>query len=309
MFTRETIASANTTIKTIDVKGKPYAPVSEKVKAFRLISPGACLETEVVAKNEQGMLIKATVKDEGGIPISTGHAYESKGSSQVNTSNALENSETSAVGRALENAGISLRVRTKGSSLAEVNADIKTIEVKGKAYPEVSERIAAFRTLYPAGRIETAVEDFTGQSVTFVARVYDGEGALLATGRASEIKSKDGINALNFVENCETSAIGRALSFAGFGIAVSIASAEEMKYAETLFSPATEEQMAEIKELEAKQPKKTIDAVWKKYCPSKKDLDSFNADKIIQTYKNCLKLEEEKKNSGETIMSAVTNYT
>lgn len=308
MFTREAIASANATLKTMDIKSKSYVPVSEKVKALRLISPKASISTEIIQENETGLLLRAIVADEDCNIIATGHAYEEKNSSQINQANMLENCETSAIGRALENIGIGLPVKTKGSTLAEVNSAIKTIDIKGKAYPEVSERIAAFRTLYPAGRIETNVTGIDGDKVTFIAYVYDEEGNILASGRASELKTKNGINALNHIENCETSAIGRALSFAGFGITVSLASAEEMRYAELMFVPATEEQLEQIKACEAKSPENVVNAIWNNYCPSRQDLDSFNAGKMLQTYDNYFEQEKAKRNANDTLMSAANNY-
>jgi hypothetical protein len=64
----------------------------------------------------------------------------------------------------------------------------------------------------------------------FKASVFDNDEdtLLLGTGHAYEKESSSFINKTSYIENCETSAVGRALAMAGFGIDTSIASAEEV---------------------------------------------------------------------------------
>ena len=57
------------------------------------------------------------------------------------------------------------------------------------------------------------------------------ERVVLATGTAYEKESSSFINKTSYIENCETSAVGRALGMCGFGIDVSVASAEEVENA------------------------------------------------------------------------------
>ena len=54
-------------------------------------------------------------------------------------------------------------------------------------------------------------------------------GRVVATGHAHEERGSSNINKTSFVENCETSAIGRALAMLGIGIDTSIASANEVE--------------------------------------------------------------------------------
>ena len=110
------------------------------------------------------------------------------------------------------------------------NANVKSIDVKGKNYVMVNERIKAFRYVFPLGTISTEILEDDGERVTVKAYVYDG-GTLLATGHAFEVKAASYINKTSYVENCETSAVGRALGFLGFGCDDSLASAEEVKNA------------------------------------------------------------------------------
>ena len=111
--------------------------------------------------------------------------------------------------------------------IEKVNLEIKKTDIKGKKYAEVSERILAFRKLNPNGRIITKIIDKTDDDVTVKATIYDENEKELATGYASEVK-KGLVNSISMLENCETSAIGRALGFCGFGIDNGIASGQDM---------------------------------------------------------------------------------
>ena len=112
--------------------------------------------------------------------------------------------------------------------IQKANAEIKTMPIRGKEYAGVNERVMAFRRVYPAGRIHTqCVQDENGRAV-FVATIYDDDGRMLSTGTAYETQNSSYINKTSYVENAETSAVGRALGFAGFGIVASIASADEV---------------------------------------------------------------------------------
>ena len=84
--------------------------------------------------------------------------------------------------------------------------------------------------VYPTGTIETEMVSNENGVAIFRADVYDGD-RLLATGTAYEKENSSFINKTSYIENCETSAVGRALGMAGFGIDVSVASAEEVQNA------------------------------------------------------------------------------
>lgn len=115
--------------------------------------------------------------------------------------------------------------------LAIANEQIKTTDIKGKDYAEVNQRIKAFRMVYPQGVIETEMLSNDNGIVVFKAVVGYREGGelyKLATGTAYEKEDSSFINKTSYIENCETSAVGRALGMAGFGIDVSVASAEEV---------------------------------------------------------------------------------
>ena len=116
--------------------------------------------------------------------------------------------------------------------LVKANTLIKTTDVKGKEYAEVSQRVKAFRSLYPNGAITTEVLSLADGICVMKATCADEDGRILGTGTAYEKEGSSFINKTSYIENCETSAVGRALGFAGFGIDTSIASAEEVMNAQ-----------------------------------------------------------------------------
>ena len=115
--------------------------------------------------------------------------------------------------------------------LAIANETIKTTDIKGKEYAEVNQRIKAFRMVYPQGSIVTQMVSNDNGVCVFKATVGTDDGVILGTGTAYEKEDSSFINKTSYIENCETSAVGRALGMAGFGIDVSVASAEEVQNA------------------------------------------------------------------------------
>ena len=115
--------------------------------------------------------------------------------------------------------------------LMEVNKSIKTTDIKGKDYAEVNQRIKAFRMLYPNGCIVTNLMSNENGVCIMQARVYDDNEKLLASGTAYEKEGSTFINKTSYIENCETSAVGRALGMLGIGIDTSVASYEEVSNA------------------------------------------------------------------------------
>lgn len=116
----------------------------------------------------------------------------------------------------------------KAEDIAKVNEGLKTIDVKNKQYVQVNERIKAFRAICPNGTIKTDIIEYNEESITMMTSVLDETGKLLATGYAREEKKASNVNRTSYVENCETSATGRALGFCGIGVDGSVASAEEV---------------------------------------------------------------------------------
>lgn len=117
------------------------------------------------------------------------------------------------------------------NDIVKVNQTLKTMDVKGKDYVQVNERIKAFRMLYPEGSIITDLVSNDNGVCIMKAEVRDNNGFLMATGMAYEKEGSTYINKTSYIENCETSAVGRALGMLGIGIDTSLASAEEVENA------------------------------------------------------------------------------
>lgn len=117
--------------------------------------------------------------------------------------------------------------------LVRANEGIKTVQIKGKDYAQVNDRVKAFRQICPSGTIETDIISMDNGIVTMKAVVSDGDGKVLGTGLAQEKETSSFINKTSYIENCETSAVGRALGFIGIGVDGSMCSAEELVNAVT----------------------------------------------------------------------------
>ena len=112
--------------------------------------------------------------------------------------------------------------------IVKANETIRTTNIKGEDYAEVNQRIKAFRMVHPNGAITTDIINLENGVVTIKATVYDDDMRVVGTGTAQEKETSSFINKTSFIENCETSAVGRALGMCGFGIDVSVASYEEV---------------------------------------------------------------------------------
>ena len=130
----------------------------------------------------------------------------------------------------------------KFEDIKKANESIMPLNVKGKEYAQVNERIKAFRMCYPEGTIKTEMVSNENGICIFRAEVgntltiyEDGkirqEYVIYGTGTAYEKENSTFINKTSYIENCETSAVGRALGMCGFGIDTSVCSAEEVQNA------------------------------------------------------------------------------
>lgn len=151
--------------------------------------------------------------------------------------------------------------------IVKAQEGLKTMPVKGKDYVMVNERVKAFRKLFPEGSIITDIEHLGDGMVVCKASVKVGDNTL-ATGLAFEKEESSYINKTSYIENCETSAVGRALGFLGIGIDTGIASAEEMANAVT--QQTANETINEVKA-----------NAFIKMC----ERDGVHPDKVAQLYK------------------------
>lgn len=156
--------------------------------------------------------------------------------------------------------------------IEEANSLINTIELKGKQYAEVKERVIAFRRVHPLGQIITE-PTFTDNYIIFEAIAFDGEGKMLSKGHAREYLKTE-----YAMEKAESSAIGRCLGFCGYGITTSIASAEDI------------ENMDKPSEIFDEAPKDKLIEDFIKTFTKQEQVDLFNSLHIVESNKLTSKL-------------------
>ena len=124
--------------KAIDFQGKKYVLVADRIKYFNDTYKNGCIQTKIV--KDEGNIIQfqaivvPDVKD--GNRAFTGHSEEIRGIGFVNKTSAVENAETSAIGRALAMLGIGIIdsvasmdeiniAKGKEVKLAQINTEVK----------------------------------------------------------------------------------------------------------------------------------------------------------------------------------------
>ena len=111
-------------------------------------------------------------------------------------------------------------------------SELEGISIHGKKYHTVAERVNIFR------------KHFTDWTIVMKAVIRTPTGRIVASGLATETFGSSAVNKTSAIENCETSAVGRALAFFGFA-GTEIASANELEQ--------SKKQLEEQKERESKQ--------------------------------------------------------
>jgi hypothetical protein len=125
---------------------------------------------------------------------------------------------------------------------------MKSINIHGKEYYEVKERVQEFHRRYPDGSIETEIIELT--ETRFITKTIVKPKAdinIVYTGIACETIGTGGFSGSE-LECCETSSVGRALGFLNIGITNSIASADEVRNAKEN-NPASEKQLKFLENL------------------------------------------------------------
>lgn len=175
--------------------------------------------------------------------------------------------------------------------IKKANDTIITTDIKGKDYAEVNQRIKAFRMVYPTGSIGTNIVSIENGVCIMNAQVgYTDENnnyIILGEGTAYEKENSTFINKTSYIENCETSAVGRALGMAGFGIDTSVASYEEVATAiANQDKPKAKETKTEPKKEDKKDEEKSefVNADQVAELKAKMKEDGVTADFILNSF-------------------------
>jgi hypothetical protein len=172
-----TIKAGKKASGTVNIHGREYQTVALRVQMFREAHPDLSLVTEIVARDEDCVVMKAKIANTEGRLLATGHSEEYRKSSQINKTSALENAETSAIGRALAALGFG---GTEFATANEVqnaihqqdNLPTGEIETNGKV-PGIAKIKARLNKLMLDGDKETDLEKFN-------ALVHDCKAELTA---------------------------------------------------------------------------------------------------------------------------------
>jgi len=112
--------------------------------------------------------------------------------------------------------------------VAELNASHGVTQRGGKKYTQVVHRMEAFRKMHGTDfGVDTHILVDDGQRVVVKANITNMDGAVIGSGMAEEIRGQGNVNKTSALENCETSAVGRALASLGLA-GGEYASANEM---------------------------------------------------------------------------------
>lgn len=123
----------------VKIHGKDYKTVAERINEFRALHGNDVgITTDLVSDEKGFVIIKASIIKEG-VVIATGYAEEERGSTNINKTSALENCETSAIGRALANFGYA------GTEYASAEEVTNAINQQGEK--AIYERMTAHMTV------------------------------------------------------------------------------------------------------------------------------------------------------------------
>lgn len=150
----------------VSIHGKEYKTVAERVNEFHANDYGCSIITEIVSNDGDIVIMKASIVDAKDRIVATGFAEEVRGSTNINKTSALENCETSSIGRALANFGYAGTEFASADEVANAIGQQKELEVigrytaLGKALQDNFESVACIKEAIANGQLETAVEAF-----------------------------------------------------------------------------------------------------------------------------------------------------
>lgn len=138
---------------TVNIHGKQYETVASRVQRFREQHKlEYSIVTELIERDEQTVVMKASIM-EGDRVVATGYAEENRTSSQINRTSALENAETSAIGRALAAFGMA------GTEYASAEEVAQAITQQKRTPPAGDEKVHQVLTGLATDKQRKLIED------------------------------------------------------------------------------------------------------------------------------------------------------
>jgi len=190
----------------VELHGKSYETVALRVTKFREAHPDWTIKTKIIDPGLH-VTVKASIFDADGKLIATGHASEERGDRGVNLTSALENAETSAVGRALA------FYRYPGTFLRSADEMSEALIQQGvkRVQKDFGERMAILREMLPKivdikdrladGDYHATAEIILDMTETeqSAMRLAPTKGGILTTAEVNQIKSNEYADARNSI--------------------------------------------------------------------------------------------------------------
>lgn len=197
-------AIASTDKGKLDFRGKLYTPVAVRVERLREAYGDRCaIYTEILHRDADEVLMKAEVwamVGEDWCRLSTGYAEEARASKGVNSTSALENCETSAVGRALAALGLGGGEYASADELTnavqEQSADEQKLERMNEALEQeyVAEAVKVIKDSLANNDLHTAAVawfDELNDDDKIALWVAPSKGGIFTTQERTTIKSTE----------------------------------------------------------------------------------------------------------------------
>ena len=186
----------------VDIHGKMYFTVAERVSSFRQSAPDLTIETEIVRWEGDDVVVKASISNNGKM-IATGLAHEVRGSTNINKTSHVENCETSAIGRALAAFGLAgteyATADEVANAIAQQNSkqfekDLNEALIENTAtILRYSESIMAIKTGIALGNLSVASEEWFSLDNDAKTKLWKApsKGGVFTTQEREVIKSTE----------------------------------------------------------------------------------------------------------------------
>ena len=191
----------------INIHGKQYKTVALRVTEFCKLHEGWSIETDLVGGGEM-VIMKATVRDDQGRARGTGYAEEVRGSTNINKTSAVENCETSAIGRALACIGLAGTEYASANEVTDAILQQKVMEAvkplidHNNAARELVTSISAIKEGIATGDLASACEEWVGLTEEEKKSIWVAptKGGLFTTNEREVMKSSEFRQAFGYAE-------------------------------------------------------------------------------------------------------------